>query len=313
MRGSKSPERYTLPDMVRKDIDDGNMFHLFRDKKLQGYGRPVDFYDCAQQAPDHRAPRYSVMLSGGFPEKKRRHDLFFVFPNHPNVKKQVMNTHQYWKTSSMNAELNARIQTSADASINAEDFRLAVAFGENVYWCKHIQGNVYVFYARFINRINEGNVANTIYTNVPVLLVTNGRRRPIGWYIFRPEPITSRLDCVPLTLTHGNPIMLYPKGPLFVCDGAPEQYIPRRIRSVSEDDAMAMMLRPTNDDELNWVSYEVNPFKAPKEPITVADDGDVDCVLSPRLGFVPEDAVEVMMMPLSGDEPDPFAPNSNGK
>jgi hypothetical protein len=84
--------------------------------------------------------------------------------------------------------------------------------------CVGITGTLYLLWARHVNRTNHGNVPNTLFNDVPVLVNMTGAARVRGIYILR-EEILEDADLLRIPITAESPTFLQDGDvDLFVCE-----------------------------------------------------------------------------------------------
>lgn len=197
-------------------LNDGRHVQLLKsgDKTV----KRVDFARAIVREQWNTCP-YEIMWHTCIPPNAS--DVVLLFPNHEqrnSVSKQVLYARKYWWLSSLNKEINRRLKASVPHTESAGSTRLAVCYGKHVFICEGIQGNAYLLWARYINRANHGNVPNTLFYDVPVLVNTNGRCVITGLYILR-DQVQDDADLVRVPLTSESPKFLMPKSEdLFVCE-----------------------------------------------------------------------------------------------
>jgi hypothetical protein len=318
MRGSPLPPPLITKD-VRQCIEGADVVRLFTREKLMQYVRSVDFF-LGEHVRNGDNGRYTLQLLGSFPARRERGELVCLFPLHPTPACQVLDSSGYYSLAAFNTELNARFRVSGK-NVHLGNVRFAVAYGENVFWCKEITGNIYVQWARHINRVNAGNVANTLFRNAPLIVTTDGNRRPTCMYVLRHERVQSESDLRLLPMERNNPTMLLPRVPLWVCDAAPDPLPHQPIYSISEREAQAVLTAPSRGPAA-WLPFERNVFDtsgggsgaaaATSPALSVLDDGVLDVIESPReiiMTRVRQPQVHVALFPTlrGAPEPNPFA------
>jgi hypothetical protein len=148
---------------------------------------------------------------------------------------------------------------------------------------------MYVIWANYVNRINSGNVANTLHANWPVLFNMTGQGTVRAMYALKERVEDATTDLALMPLTHGNPILQYPREPLFVCEAPPQKPPERPIVTMTRRAAVMAASAPTKGPAA-WLPHERNPFAtAAQQAVGVSD-------------------VEIMQdaMGWSGDDNDPI-------
>lgn len=237
-------------------IEDENLTALFNSTQGRLFHKQVDFFHPPLEQ-DAFNGRYQIYLSAKFP--KNRQELIFLFPNHKkSTKYQTICANSYTFLSSLNKDLNEAFQNSLDETAVGGRIKFAIAYGEHLFTCKDISGTIYVAWAKCINRINVGNVANNIARSVPLLFNLNGQCKVKSVYYLRREiQHPSELELMPLC--KGNPMLLYPKAPIFVCESRPMEPAKPPIKTMSEREALEMVTQETNAPE-TWIAREQNAF-----------------------------------------------------
>lgn len=243
------------PDIVRF-IEDENLTALFNSPQGRLFHKQVDFFHPPLEQ-DAFNGRYQIYLSAKFP--KNRQELMFLFPNHKkSTKYQTIRANSYTFLSSLNKDLNDAFKDSLDETAVGGRIKFAIAYGQHLITCKDISGTIYVVWAKCITRINVGNVANNIARNVPLLFNLSGQCKVKAVYYMRNEiQHPSELDLMPMC--RGNPLLMYPKAPIFVCESRPMEPPKRTIQTMSEREALEMVTQETNAPDA-WIAREQNAF-----------------------------------------------------
>jgi hypothetical protein len=307
-RGSAPP---AVTKDVRRAIDNADVERLFTREKFLQYVRSVDFF-LGEHIRNGDTGRYTIQLYGKFPKRRDRGELVCLFPLHPTPECRVLDSRGYSSLADFNTKLNERLRVAGKNTI-VGNVRFAVAYGENVFWCKDITGNLYVQWATHINRVNAGNVANTLFRNAPLIISTDGKRRLTAMYVLRHERIQADSDLRLLPMERHNPTLLFPRVPLWVCDAAPEPLPQLPVYSISDKGAQAVLLAPSRGAAA-WLPFERNVFDTGNNTPTpsVIDEGLLEVVDSPREIFMTrvhqQPQQHVSLFPLRGaPEPNPFA------
>lgn len=205
-----------LHDDIQQMLNDGRHIQLLRSSGATV--KKVDFASAIVRELWNTCP-YEIMWHTGIPSGAA--DVVCLFPNHEqrnSVRKQVLYAKRFWWLSSLNKEINRRLKASVTHDEAGGTTRLAVCYGRHVFICDGLQGNAYLLWARYINRANHGNVPNTLFYDVPVLVNTNGLCVITGLYILR-DHVKDDADLVRVPLTQDSPKFLMPKDvDLFVCE-----------------------------------------------------------------------------------------------
>lgn len=246
-----------LDRTIRAALDAGQYIELIR-KSAQSVRRVqvVDFTSPSSKTESFSTGKYKVWLQS---EVKHTDEVVLLFPNHEREKRQMLATRD-WSVGSlgkMNLEINKRLRDSEEYTDAAANTRLAICYGEHVFICKGIRGNVYIFWAD-MNRSNNGNVSNTIYSNVPLLMCCDGQERVTSIFVLKPQ-VTEPSDLERMPISRGNPqLMFNVRDNLFVCEKRPTlSERQRAIRTISKRDALSQ-LQSTSKQTANVVR---NPYE----------------------------------------------------
>lgn len=211
-----------LGEPIVKALKDGRHLQLLQKNggTLQRIRQDVDFSHELVRESFLTYP-YEIMWHCHIPQNAN--DLVCFFPNHEargDERAQVLYVNTYWKRSlaNLNKEINRRFKASLDYTEQGGRTKFAVAYGAHVYVCTGIAGNIYLLWAEHVNRTNHGNVPNTLYHDVPVIVNTNGRGSVIGLYIL-PAVVREDWDLLRIPITSDSPVFIMPKdADLFVCE-----------------------------------------------------------------------------------------------
>jgi hypothetical protein len=148
-------------------------------------------------------------------------EVVCLFPNHEerdDERKQVLHASSFWSLSSLNKQINKRFKASLEHTDGGGSIRFAVCYGKHVYILNGISGTIYLLWARHVNRTNHGNVPNTLFHDVPVIVNMNGSARVRGIYILR-EEILEDAELLRIPITVESPVFLQDGDvDLFVCE-----------------------------------------------------------------------------------------------
>jgi len=311
MRGSEGASK--IDKDVRRCIDSEDMERLFHRERLLAKVQSVDFF-LGEHVSSADNGRYIIQVAKSFPPRSHRGELVCLFPQHPVPAARVLDAGTYYDICTFNAELNERfrvcVESGSGGGGQTGNVRFAVAYGDNVFWCKDIAGNIYVRWAQYINRVNAGNVANTVFTHAPLVIATNGARRITAMYVLRSERIRSPHELQLLPMKNNNPVLLLPRLPIWVCDSAPDAVPQPRVQSISEREAQALLTAPSKGPAA-WLPYERNVFDtgASVANPSVLEDGLFDVCESPREVLQARVAPPALVVAVgaASKEPDPFA------
>lgn len=208
-----------LGEPIVKALQEGRHLQLLQ-KNAGRIRQDVDFsHDLVRES--FLTFPYEIMWHSHIP--RNANELVCLFPNHEarnDERAQVLHVQTYWSGSlaRLNKEVNRRFKASLDYTEQGGRTKFAVAYGSHVYVCNGIAGNIYLIWAAHVNRTNHGNVPNTLYHDVPVIVNTNGRGSIIGLYII-PAIVREEWDLVRVPITADSPVFMMAKdADLFVCE-----------------------------------------------------------------------------------------------
>jgi hypothetical protein len=202
---------------------------------------------------------YQMFLSHKIPKGE---ELVCLFPNHRVEKKQVIRCSSYYNLASFNNDVQVAFTDSLDKTDTCNSIKLAICYGKHVYVCAGITGVINIIWASHVNRTNAGNVAGTLYTDVPLVLNMDGTARVKGIFILKPVVHdASDLDRIPITST--SPTFMWDKDKsLFVCEVRSEKAKPAGITTVSRKEALALVSSVIPQRRGAIASTVHNPFAA---------------------------------------------------
>lgn len=148
--------------------------------------------------------------------------LVCLFPNHEdrdNERKHVLYVDKCWSLATLNKQINKRFKASLEHTEGGGgSVKFAVCYGKHVFICSGIVGTIYLLWARHVNRTNHGNVPNTLFNDVPVIVNMTGSARVRCIYILR-EEILEDTDLLRIPITMDSPTFLQDGDTdLFVCE-----------------------------------------------------------------------------------------------
>lgn len=209
-----------LSGPIVKALQEGRHLHLLIKNSDLRIRQDVDFsHELVREA--FLTSPYEIMWQCHIPS--HANDLVCLFPNHESrndERAQLLYVRSYWSRSlaNLNKDINQRFKASLDYTEQGGRTKFAVAYGAHVYVCTGITGNIYLLWAAHVNRTNHGNVPNTLYHDVPVVVNTNGRGSIIGLYIL-PPLVREEWDLMRIPITTDSPVFMMPKdADLFVCE-----------------------------------------------------------------------------------------------
>jgi len=233
---------------------------------------------------------YQMFLSSTIP--KSSSEVVCLLPNNQKYPDQQVIRSSKYGTNQMafNKDLNASMEASLDSSDGMGRVKLAVCYGNHIYICNEISGTVYIVWATHINRTNSGNVANTLYTNVPMIINMDGQAKLKAIFILKPTVAdVSDLDRVPITAE--SPRLLFKRDSrIFVCEVYPDAVAIHKneVRTMSHRDALATVMTLTKDS-LAVMKRERNLFATSIDvEVEVGEGFDGG---TPRMGLYMEEFV----------------------
>lgn len=205
-----------LCDEITEHLNDGRYLQLIRQN---GLVKQVDFAHEVVRESFNTCP-YEFYWHSDIPAGANK--LVCLFPNHKNrtsERKHVLHVDKYWSLSSLNKEINERFEASLEHTDGGGgSIKFAVCYGKHVYICSGIKGTIYLLWARHVNRTNHGNVPNTLFQDVPVIVNMTGSARVRCIYILRDE-VLEDTDLLRIPITVDSPTFLQDRDvDLFVCE-----------------------------------------------------------------------------------------------
>lgn len=242
---------------IAKKLEDGSHLDLLIHRQAN-IVHDVDFqHNTVRQV--YSSNQYTIYFTNSINKKR---PVTCLFPNHKTENKQVLESKSFFSLASFNKALNEALEASRSATDAVGAVRLAVCYGKHIFVCKHITDTVYIIWASHINRMNVGNVANTPFQNVPVLINMDGQARVKAMFILKAS-VSDESDLDRLPVTEDNPkIMFHTKTPLFVCEVKPPTMARRDlVQTVTRKEALAAATAPTRTTPAMY-KRERNPFAA---------------------------------------------------
>jgi hypothetical protein len=242
-----------LPEIAQK-IESGNHLDLLihqRGRMVQA----VDFYsEVVREA--HIMGSYQIYLSHKTPPDRH---VICLFPNLPPGAKDVIKSKDYRYLSSLNKDINASFEKSLENTDVMGTVKFVVCYGQHMYVCKKITGTIYIVWASHVNRTNAGNVSNTIFTNVPIIINMDGQARFKALFILKAS-VQNVTDLTRIPITQTNPKILFNKDvPLFVCEVRTAVPAQMAITTVSRKEALAAV-SATSKRNVDAIRRAANPF-----------------------------------------------------
>lgn len=207
-----------LSKEITESLESGRYLQLVKSGE-KALVKKIDFAHELVRESFNTCP-YEIMWHTTIPNGKAN-ELVCLFPNHEdraNEQKHVLKVKSYWSLSSLNKQINKRFKASLDHTDSGHAIKFAICYGQHVYVCSGISGNIYLFWARHINRTNHGNTPNTLFHDVPCIVNTTGNMRVRGLYILR-DQVLEDADLLRVPLMEGSPVFLQDDDvDLFVCE-----------------------------------------------------------------------------------------------
>lgn len=271
-----------MTEFLQGVVDGGNIMKLFTHPHISDVNRTVDF---SQPPPKHDLQHnlFRVSLHSKFP--KKRENVVCLFPNQNAVSLRILESRHYSNRDEFNKELNRRFSTSEEETEQFKNNRLLIIYGNHCFVCSKISGTVYILWAERVTRINASNTASIPHVNAPIIFNCDGLGSIKSMYLLKPRIENKFIHLCLFPKTQGNPMLMYDKryNP-FVCEKRPEKFVDRKITTISQEDAQALMLQNTqNVDE--WLPFERVPFshvQSTDEGVLEIEHNSTPWVESPR-------------------------------
>ncbi len=210
-------------------LDSGNYLPLVTQRhgnRLQH----VNFYNTlvtsAFQTGTYLIMIADAILSGATP-------VTCVFPNAKRRGSQVVSSSSARNRDDFNRTINATLTESLAQTDAAGAIKLAVCYGDHVYICNEISDTVYIVWAsHIVYTTARGNVANTTYSNVPVLVNMDGKFRVKNVFILKARVTDSAYDCERVPITKRSPDMSWSMDATpWVCETPPPppEVVPKNV------------------------------------------------------------------------------------
>lgn len=212
-----SGQNVQLSAEIAELLADGRYLQLLRQSSTMT--KRVDFAHEVVRESFNTCP-YEFYWHSDIPSKANK--LVCLFPNHEdrtNDAKHVLYADRFWSLASLNKQINKRFRASLDHTEGGGgSIKFAVCYGKHVYVCIGITGTIYLLWARHVNRTNHGNVPNTLFHDVPVIVNMTGSARVRCIYILRDE-VLEDADLLRIPITTESPTFLQDGDvDLFVCE-----------------------------------------------------------------------------------------------
>lgn len=240
---------------IQEHITSRNIGPLFSGKQSQKVVKTLNY----QNGPSEKDPFgacWTVQLMSVFP--KGRDEIICIFPNHKEEKKKIIKASSYFLLTSLNKDINLAFSNSHEKTGEHDRRKLAIAYGNCIFDCKEIQGSIYIIYAEYMTRVNQGNVPNTAYENFPLIVNVDGQNRLKSIFVLKKD-VKYEFDLHFLPHAPGNPVIRWPRDPIFVCESKPEEQKKEEIPTLSRVVALQTITMPTKGVH-TWLPYEKNVF-----------------------------------------------------
>lgn len=182
--------------------------------------KTIDFSQDVVREAFNTCP-YEILWHSNIPSNAAARNVVCLFPNHEDrlvESKHVLYASSYWSLTSLNKEINERFKVSLHHTDGGGTIKFVVCYGKHVYICSGIIGTIYLLWARHINRTNHGNVPNTLFHDVPVIVNMTGSAQVRGIYILR-EEILEDAELLRIPIMKDSPVFLKDKdADLYVCE-----------------------------------------------------------------------------------------------
>lgn len=221
-------------------FEDGDLNRVFNNAE---FTKSVEF-TAPQRQITAIGVKYIISLT-----TEMQQELVALFPKNRDMRKQVVSSQDFKSLNKWNRQLNAQLNNSLDGYST----RIAIAYENHVYRLLHLSGTVYVLWADCINRINASNQANVSKRNCPVVVNMDGEARVKAIYVLNPN------DTQTMQISEGNPRLLLPAEPIWVCETRPPPTTIRNIRTIAKREALAMVAEQSVPASA-WLHYQNAPF-----------------------------------------------------
>lgn len=315
-----------LSEFLQGIVDGGNIGKIFTHPHVVYVNRCVDF---SKPPPTHDMQHnmFRVKLLNGFPSKnkgKNKGNVVCVFPNQNVVSSRILESRHYSNRDEFNKELNRRFSTSEEETEQFKNHRLLILYGSHCFVCGKISGTIYIVWAERVTRINASNTASIPYIDVPIIFNLDGLGSIKSMYLLRPKIENIPNNLVLFPKTQGNPVLMRDRGyNPWVCEKRPERYTERRIQTISNETAQALMCQNTQDVE-EWLPFEQVPFsyntQNSNDGVLEFEQNQTSWLESPRDIFGLESSSNLLIreegkaqIMIHRKEPDPFEDTSADK
>lgn len=309
-----------LAPIIRKAVNEGKLVELLQRARGDMLKR-VRFSADRPAQEAFNAGRYTILMTHAIPTERvsllktrRTQELIAILPNHSDPKLQVMEMSDYSSLSDFNKELNARFRVSSESTTNLGKTRLAICYGNHIFVCEGITGTLYVVWTRFVNRANAGTIENTLFTNVPLLVKTNGDGPILALFVLKPKVIDETdLDLIPLSAQ--SPLLLSDRRyPIFVCETRRARKRPIRVETMAEQEAIQIvtsLVRGHGATRTNAFAQSVDHEE--ESPLDTEDDATSHFAFHHTMHGVLEDPLRLgeLDAPQPGQETPPALPSES--
>lgn len=250
----------TLRVEIEKAITCGTVRAMVQSAEQNDIVREVNFDPPVTSLGDPHGKIYTIEVKDTLPKKNIRSEVVCFFPNHRNYEDKITLRVGDWRIlNHFTKELNARLRESEEWTEECRETRLAFGYGNHVIVCKNLTGTIYLFWAD-IKCESRSNVPTSLLQMHPVLFNLNGRGKCKAIYIFKRDIVTHKDDLRVIRVKEGNPKLLWPKYPIFVCEAPPPpkpSHPP--IHVISQEEARRRM-HEIGTNRGTWVPAQINPF-----------------------------------------------------
>ncbi len=265
----------SLSKKLAEFVNSGALDHVFKGKHSHKFLKTLDYYSGPPKS-DPTGAAWTIQLMSTFPDSKHRSEVICLFPNHKDAatrpKRRILRASSYFNLANFNIALNEKFGESLSKTDFADRIKVAFVYGQNVYVCKEVEGTIYLVYAEYICRVNQGNVPNTGFEQCPLIINCDGQSNIKSIFVLKSE-LKNEFDLAFLPFSPGNPVIRRPRDPIFVCETKPPEAAKREIKSLSRVIALQKITMTTTDTR-RWVAFEKNVFV--KEVGDDSADLDVD-------------------------------------
>lgn len=228
-----------LAAVIKSRLDDGTHLKMIKNGTRGPTTKRVDFANALVRETFNTGRYTMYLVHYAIPNQ----NIVVVFPNMVDVNKQVLRCDDYRDHASFNKELNARLSDSIEHTPEGGYTKMAVCYGQHVFICDGITGNAYIVWAEYVNKTNTNRVQNTPYSNVPLIVNTNGYGPIKGVFILK-STITDESELSRIPVVKTSPVLMMDKRyPIFVCEKRLTQRVVTPIETKSRQEALQELTR----------------------------------------------------------------------